>query len=97
MNDTEARRSKLWKKIIFNLELYVETINYVWVYKKQFIHEESQENFLPMPLSQEVTEGCVLPKQAIKLRKEDLESPQNRIQYKREAKRILCAGVPDLG
>lgn len=69
MNDTEARRSKLWKKIIFNLEFYIETIKCVWVYKKHFHTWRVSDNFLPIPFSQEVTEGCVLPKQAIKSRK----------------------------
>lgn len=31
MNDTEAKRSKFWEKVIFNLEFYIETIKHVGV------------------------------------------------------------------
>lgn len=81
------------KKIIFNFEFCIKTVKYVSVYKNIFMHPESQRNLLPVQFSQEVTGRCVLPDKELNQERERHRIQKNRIQYRREAKRVPSAGT----
>lgn len=86
------------RKLFLTIEFYIETIKHVWVYKNIFIHAESQSLSFHCLFLRKLLKDVFYQNKQLNQERGRHRIPQNRIQYRREAKRIPCAeAVPDLG